>query len=244
MKSHSGVAWTKPTAFFSSAKPSLKSECRHNFRMTQTGLGFRTTKRLQKNGKFGASANTNGCHVLICHHHPQMQSSMALPPMQQCLRVNLQRCYSLLGLEIVQWALGEQVNFPSRSRPSYRAPHRRQTDEGRKQHEFPQEGQRLQQRNKLTHLRSLAYGLLSDLRRQLERRICRRSILCRMCMRHFPVKAILVQNVMLSTLLETLRKFVADTLGETPQEHHLRPRSTVTHLTKRIQGEKSPNQHT
>ena len=92
-------------------------------------------------------------------------------------------------------------------------------------------------------MRSLAYVLVSESRRQLERRIYRRCILCRMCMWHFPGKALPVQNVMLPTLQETLRNFVADTLGETPQKQYLRPRCTLNHLTMRIQGEKSPNQH-
>ena len=43
---------------------------------------------------------------------------------------------------------------------------------------------------------------------------------------HFPGKALPVQNVMLPTLQETLRNFVADTLGEPPQEQYLRPRCT------------------
>ena len=111
------------------------------------------------------------------------------------------------------------------SRPS----RRRHTDEGRKQHEFLQERQRLQQRIKLTHLRSLAYGLVSESRRQLKRRIYRRCTLCRMCMRHFTGKALPVQNVMLPILQEPLRNFVADTLGETQQEQNLRPRCTLNH---------------
>ena len=40
-------------------------------------------------------------------------------------------------------------------------------------------------------------------------------------MRHFPGKALSVQNVMHPILQETLRNFVADTLGETSQEQKL-----------------------
>ena len=36
---------------------------------------------------------------------------------------------------------------------------------------------------------------------------------------------------MLPTLQETLRNFVADTMGETPQEQYLRPRCNLNHQT-------------
>ena len=47
----------------------------------------------------------------------------------------------------------------------------------------------------------------------------------------FPGRAPLLQNVMLPTLQEAHRNFVANTLGETPQEQNLRPRRTSHHLT-------------